>query len=339
MDPLYDLLAFTGSSRTNASVDRVRITGVPDSSTTSYDYGDPSNYAGGLGGWNLLNGIDYSGFYPNGSTVYPLTGSFSVRHSTISWEYNPLALDGSHAFDQVTIGGAPGAGNTLSNAGGDIDLESAQRSTFDISYNTMAATNTGMWVSWDPGSPTSPSQYLIHNNLFEPQWGCGCAGVELYDNPVTPYIQAKIWNNTFNVAQDNDGIDIVATKGVMITGNTMTAAGLGGYDAIGLVGASYTSVIANNVSAFGIDTSGGGAAQIWLSPAYPVTPDWSYYGYPLPAATNNLVVCLHRTDQVLDQGFHNTVIGCDPPAVTPKAAVGTPSPTSRLKLTAKPFLP
>jgi hypothetical protein len=325
---LYDLLAFTGQSRTNASVDRVSILGVQDFTSTGFSYGyeSPPRLAGASAGdvatycadsppspcwgWNVINGIDYSGFYPNGLTVYPLTGSFSVRDSTISWAFNPLALDGPHLNDQVTIGGAPGAGNTLSNAVSDIDLESAQSSTFDISYNAMSGTNTGMWVSYDPNSPTSPSQYRIHDNQFAVEWGCGCAGVELYDNPTAPYIQARIWNNTISAAEDNDGIDIVDTSGVTITGNTMTSPG--GYDGIGLVGATLTSVIANDVSGFGIDVAGGGSAQIWLSPYQPATESWSYYGQSLPAATNNHVVCAGPGVSVLDQGTGNHVTGCGP---------------------------
>jgi len=352
---LYDLLAFTGQSRTNASVDRVNIMGVQDPTATGFDYGyeSPPNLAGDYGdvaaycassptppcwGWNVLNGIDYSGFYPNGSTLYPLTGSFSVRNSTISWAVNPLALDGPHAFDHVTIGGAPWAGNTLSNAVGDIDLESAQSSTFDISYNTIGSTNTGMWVSYDPNQPTSPSQYLIHDNRFAVEWGCGCAGVELYDNTAAPYIQAKIWNNTITAAHDNNGIDTYSTKGVVIMGNTMTAAAPGGGDAIGLWGASYTSVIGNNVSGFPTDPAWG-LAQIDLA-----NSSW-YPGYPggTPTATaNNLVVCLHRTDGVWDAGTNDKVINCTSVLVPTVTSNVTPlmRPASPMhKIPAKPWLP
>jgi hypothetical protein len=337
---LYDLLAFTGQSRTDASLDRVSLTGAPDPTTSSFDYGDTSNYAAGQGGWNLINGVDYSPFNTSGSGDFwgvALTGSFGVRNSTVSWAYNPIALDGPHAHVLVTIGGAPGAGNTLSNAGGDIDLESAQSSIFDISYNTLAVTNTGMSVWYDPNEPTSPSQYLIHDNRFAPQWGCGCAGIELYDNPVAPYIQARIWNNTINAAFDNDGIWIVGTKGATITGNTLTSAAGGGEVGIALVGTTHTSVIANNVGGFGVDPTYD-LAQIWLSPPY---PDADYYGYPLPAASSNLVACLNRSDQVMDQGTNNTLVHCAS-VTAPQALVAPlarPAPPATHKVPLKPHLP
>jgi len=315
---LYDVLAFTGQYRADASVDRVSITGAPDGSATSFY------------GYNLINGIDYSGFYPNGlggHYGYMLIGSFSLRNSALSWAFNPVAVDGPHEANHVTIGGAPGAGNSFDNAIGGIDLESAQRSVFDVSYNTSAATHYGMWVSYDPSQPTSPSQYLIHDNRFvtAATYGSDDEGIFLYDNSTAPYIQAKIWDNTINVLPGNSGIDVFYSKGTMITGNTIT--GTDGYDGIGLWGATYSAVIANNVSGLTVDPSG--YAQIFLSP----------FADQGAATANNLVVCLHRTDQVVDQGTGNKVIGCDPSTATPKAAVGTGPVPHMLGLKVKPFLP
>ena len=68
------------------------------------------------------------------------------------------------------------------------------------------------------------------------------------------------------------------------------------------------------------------------------TPGFAFAQIYLDANTSkNLVMCLHHSDTVLDQGASNTVIGCDPSAATPKAAVGT-GPVAH-GLTAKPFLP
>ena len=295
---LYDVLAFTGQSRSDASVDRVSITGAPDGSATSFY------------GYNLANGIDYTGFYPNGSTGQygaTLTGSFSVPNSTFDWEYNPIAVDGPHLNNQVTIGGAPWAGNSFDNAVSGVDLESAQNSTFEVSYNTSAATHFGMWVSYDPTVPTSPSQYRIHDNNFVSSAPAGYwdDGIVLWDNSAAPYIGATIWHNTIRVLNPgNAGIEAQNATRVVILGNTVTGTG---YDAIGLYGVTKSAVTFNDVSGFtlmGTDSVGDtGEPGLGLS---------QYY---LDAGSaNNLVMCLHRNDTVLDQGTGNKVIGCTPVA-------------------------
>jgi hypothetical protein len=277
-------------------------------------------------GWNLADSIDYSHFSPNGSEGVwgdTLTGSFSVRSSTFSWAFSPVALDNPHAFDQVTIGGAPGAGNTFSNTYVGIDLESAQSSSFDVSYNTSTATHNGMWVSYDPSAPTSPSQYLIHDNYFAASTGpTPRDGIYLSDNPTTPYIQAKVWNNTIPVITGDSGIDANPTTGAVITGNTITGTGTEG---IGLWGATRNAVVGNNFGGFTVQS--GGWADIMLG-----APILGVAGPP--NSTQNLVMCLRSIDTVLVQGgTGNTVIGCT--KLSPEVTV---APLVRPSLKVKPKL-
>ena len=107
-----------------------------------------------------------------------------------------------------------------------------------------------MWVvPWAPEFvPSSPSQYLIHDNTFltssdAAEWA---QGILLYDDPANPGIQAKIWHNTIELgAPLGEGIDATYTTGTEIKGNTIT--GAGEYAAIALWGATRGTVIANDV--------------------------------------------------------------------------------------------
>jgi hypothetical protein len=283
---LYSVLELTGQ-HTDVTIDRIRMEGEP--STLSTD-----------SGYNVGNGIHYSGELPASSTpgdYYFLSGSLTVRSSFFNNVYAPISQDNFVTSSQITIGGSPSAGNHIENSCGGLDIETSQKSAFEISYNETSGTCAGMWVwnTW-PATvvPSGPSRYSIHDNKFigAPGWGYG---ILLIDGP-SPYIQAAVWNNAAELTASpfSEGISVNYTKGTAIWNNTVT--GSDGYAGIGLSSTTLDTVINNNVSDVTVDSTWG-AAQIYLD----------------PSTTYDLVVCAERRDTVLNEGTNNIIIGCQQP--------------------------
>lgn len=285
-------------STTNVHIDRLEEEGRPDS-TSPY-------------GFNVTNGIIYTGELNSGSAnprpfpcgaaggLYFLSGSYTVRNSSFKMMFDGVSQDGCVRSSHVVIGGSPSTGNSFENLSVGMDLESAENSDFEISYNVSSGIGNSMWViPWDESifQPSKPSRYLIHDNKFFTTGTSSIvgdvAGILLYnDTPNNPWIDAVIWNNNIQL-QDNpaDGIDAVYTKGSMILNNTVTGSG---WDAIGLYGSTSGALMLNNVSGFAPDPSTGSTAEIYLD----------------PGTSRDLVVCAGSTDTVLNQGTNNVVIGC-----------------------------
>jgi parallel beta-helix repeat protein len=279
-------------STTNVHIDRIEEEGRPDS-TSGF-------------GFNVNNGIMYTGEL-SGSSANPLdspcgaaggfyfvSGSYTVRNSSFKSMGDGVSQDGCVRSTRVTIGGSPSTGNSYENHFVGIDLESAEDSNFEISYNVSSGTAYSMWVvPWIPSVfvPSKSSRYLIHDNTFfttDPY----ATGVLLYnDDPNHSWIDAVIWNNSIQLQNTlSDGIDAVNTKGTTILNNSVTGSG---YDAIGLWGSTSSTVIHNNVSDFTPDAIFGNA-QIFLD----------------PGTSHDLVVCAEPSNTVLNQGTNNVVIGC-----------------------------
>jgi len=343
---LWSAIYFTGQYPIDVSVDRVSVVGSKDSSPNCW-----------FSPYNLGNGVEFAGYLPRSSTwfdEYPISGRWSVRNSTLStmlWAISPS--DEAIENANVTIGGSPGAGNRIEDAGYGIPAETAQNSVFDISYNYASGVTPMMVGDGSRYVPSSPSQYFIHDNTFvtTAPGGSWADGILLVDypngaswlqtvglTPGNPYIRAKIWHNTIRVQNPlNAGIEAWDTVGTVVTGNTIT--GAGGYDAIGLYGLTKSVISGNNVSDFpaaGAGTMPGlpnlGVAQIWLAPAVPEAPS--------PAAAHDLVVCASRHDTVLDEGTSNKIVGCTlvtAPALT--VAPAAPMVTVPNKFNLKPMRP
>ena len=281
---LFDALRFMGQRRTDVSVDRIAVQGRHDETRF---------------GFNLVNGILYTGELPRSSApmdFYMLSGSLTVRNSTFTTMFDGVGQDGFVRSSRVTIGGSPSAGNRFADVLAGIDLETAEGSTFDVSYNVSSAAWDSMWVvPWAPEFvPSSPSHYLIHDNTFltSPDADEWAQGILLWDDPDNPWIQAKIWHNTIQLgAPLGEGIDATYTTDTEIRGNTIT--GAGEYAAIALWGATRGAVIANEVSGLTTDPDVG-FAQIYLD----------------PESADNHVVCGGPGVTVLDEGTGNKVTGC-----------------------------
>jgi hypothetical protein len=82
-----------------------------------------------------------------------------------------------------------------------------------------------------------------------------------------------------------------------------------GFDAVGLLRSTYSSIIRNNVRGF---TPLTGLAQIHL----------------VPSTSNDLVVCATRSDTVLNQGTNNRVIGCQPTVATSATTTNSTDPAN-----------
>jgi hypothetical protein len=290
---LIDTLRFMGNLPTHAAVDRVSVQGLTDSSPTS-------------SGFNLINGVVFIGEVPRGSQpleYYVLSGSLTVRNSSFSTMDDGVSaaqLTSSH----VIIGGSPSTGNSFDNAYAGMDLESAEKSHFEVSHNTSSGIVAAMWViPYHEGLPnallpSAPSQYTIHDNNFVGT-GYSCIGstppcgdgMYFIDGPSKPWIQAAVWNNTIQLHNIlMEGIGAYNTKGTAIWNNTVT--GSDGTDAIGLWNSSQDTVIGNNVSGFTVDPTG--YAQIYLD----------------PNTTHDFVLCSNPSNTTLNQGTNNVVIGC-----------------------------
>jgi hypothetical protein len=279
---LLDGLRFMGKHPTKVQIESIAMEGLSDDSSTS------------LGGFNVNNGIIYTGELPRSSTpfdYYFLSGSLTVRNSSFKSMVDGVSQDGFLQSSQITIGGSPSTGNHFDNLLLGIDMEGSQSSVFDISYNESSGIYTGMWVvPWAVFYATKTSRYLIHDNKFV---GTGqyAEALYLYDDVSNPWIQAQVWNNTIEVQDTlSEGFGIYNTKGTVAWSNTIT--GSEGFDAIGLWNSSSSTVIGNNVSGFTVDPTG--YALIYLD----------------PSTTHDLIACNSASDAVLNQGTNNVVIGC-----------------------------
>lgn len=297
-------------STTNVHIDRIEMEGRPDSTTGAFNVGNGIMYTGELSS-SSANPIELPCGAPGG--FYFVSGSYSVRNSTFKSMWDGVSQDGCVRSTQVTIGGSPSTGNTFENHYVGIDLESAENSNFEVSYNVSSGIMDSMWVvPWISSVfvPSKPSRYLIHDNTFFTTEPYG-TGIQLYnDTPDHPWIDAVIWNNSIQLQNTpSDGIDAFSTKGTTILNNTITGSG---YDAIGLYGSTSSTIIRNNVSDFTPDTTDGSTAQIYLD----------------PGTRHDLVVCAESTDTVFNQGANNVVVGCQQPATTPEAETRSEAPGS-----------
>lgn len=299
---LYEVLGFMGQYPTYVTIDRISMEGQPSTLPTDWVY-------------NIENGVHYSGELPRSSTpgdYYFLSGSLTVQSSYFDNAYVSISQDAFVTSSQITIGGSPSAGNHIENACGGLDIETSEKSAFEISYNESSAGCEGaaMWIinSWPATvAPSGPSRYLIHDNKF-----IGTSqiadGIFLYDDVTSPYIQAAAWNNTIELQDTlSEGIGVWYTKGTAIWNNSVT--GKDGYDAIGLNSSTLDTVINNNVSGFTVD-SAVGLAQIYLD----------------PSTTYDLVVCAERSNTVLNQGTNNAIIGCQQSTASAEAATSATRP-------------
>jgi hypothetical protein len=304
-----------GRYTTNVHIDRVEEEGRPDNTSPF--------------GYNVTNGIGYMGELISSPDpfdsrcgaaggLYFMSGTYTVRNSSFKSMTVGVGQDGCVRSSQITIGGSPFTGNTFEDHWAGIDLESAENSSFEVSYNTSSAIGNSMWViPWIESIflPSKPSRYLIHDNTFittgTSSFIGDVAGILLYsDTPDNPWIDAVIWNNSIQLQESpSDGIDAVNTKGTVILNNTVTGSG---WDAVGLYGSTSSTLMLNNVSGFTPDSSTGSTAQIYLD-----------------SGTNrNLVVCAESTDTVLNQGTNNVVVGCQQAATTPEAETRSEAPGS-----------
>jgi hypothetical protein len=245
---------------------------------------------------------------------YFVSGSYTVRNSSFRMMGDGVAQDGCVRSSHVVIGGSPSAGNSFENLATGIDLESAENSDFEVSYNTVSAIGNSMWViPWFSPIfvPSKPSRYLIHDNAFFTTGSSSpffVAGILLYnDTPDHPWIDAAIWDNSIQLQESlSDGLDAINTKGTVVFNNTITGSG---YEAIGLGGSTASEIIQNNVSGYTPDATVG--AQIYLD----------------AGTSRDVVVCAESTDTVLNQGTHNLILGCRQlPAAPSSAGLAAPAP-------------
>jgi Periplasmic copper-binding protein (NosD) len=284
---VLDALRFMGKRRADVSVDRVAIEGQHDKAATS------------LGGFNLGNGVIFTGELPRSATpfdYYTLTGSLTVRSSSFKTMYDGVGTDGFISSSEVTIGGSSSAGNHFDDIAAGIDLASAEGSVFEVSYNVSTVSQYGMAVvPWQSVFvPSGSSQYAIHDNTFVTGADSDktAAGIFVQDDSAEPRIQADISHNTINAqAPGNEGISVQFAKGAAISGNTIS--GTAGSDAIGLKSVTHSTVSGNDVSGFKPDASLG-RAQIYLD----------------SGTADDSVACLGTSDTVLDNGTGNTMAGC-----------------------------
>ena len=297
---LFDVLAFMGQHPTDVTIDRIRMEGQPSLLSTDF------------GGYNVTNGVHYTGALPQSSApfdYYFLSGSFTVQSSFFNNLYVAVSQDAFSKSSHVTIGGSPTTGNHVEGGCGGLDMEATENSVVEISYNESSGNCAGMWVvpAYVPFVPSSPSKYMIHNNKFIGT-GQGADGFYFFDDPANPWIHAAAWNNIVQLQDTlSEGIGAFNTKGTAILNNSVT--GSDGNDGIGLWNSTQSMVVGNNVSDFTVDSSVG-FAQIYLD----------------PNTTQDLVVCESPNTTVLNQGTNNTVIGCQQPAMTPAAATENLAP-------------
>jgi hypothetical protein len=284
---LIDALRFMGSNPTHAVVDRISVEGLPDDSPTS-------------SGFNLINGVSFLGEFPRALSpfdYYFLSGSLTVRNSSFKSMDDGVGVGSFLTSSQITLGGSPSTGNSFENVYAGMDMESAENSDFEISYNVSSGIVAGMWViPWMPVGlsvfiPSSPSRYAIHDNKFIGT-GQNAEGFYFMNEPGHPWIHAAAWNNIVELQGPlSEGIGAFNTSATAILNNSVT--GTDGFDAVGLHNSTLSTVIHNNVSGFTVDSSVG-LAQIFLD----------------SSSTNDLVVCSNPNDTALNLGTDNLVIGC-----------------------------
>jgi len=294
-------------STTNVHIDRFEEEGRPDDTCGGFNVGNGIMFTGELSG-GLVNPVTL----PCGAAggFYFASGSYTVRNSSFKMMWDGVSQDGCVRSSHVVIGGSPSAGNRFENLATGIDLESAENSDFEVSYNTVSAIGNSMWVvPWISSVfvPSKPSRYLIHDNKFFTT-GTYSTGIVLYnDTPDDPWINAAIWDNSIQLKEyPSDGLDAFNTKDTVVFNNTVTGSG---YDAIGLYGSTASEIIQNNVSDYTPDATFG--AQIHLD----------------PGTSRNIVVCAESTDTVLNQGTNNFVVGCQQIPTAPSSAfLAAPAP-------------
>ena len=178
---LLDAVRIMGQYRTNAHLNRVSISGMPD-----------PNF-----GYNLGNGVIFAGEFPRSETdldYYFLSGTFSVTNSSFSTMFDGVLADGFFTDSRLTVGGSSSSGNVFEDLYIGINLESLGNSLVELSYNTVA---TGIFESvgvmpWCCWIPTKPSLFLIHDNIFKPT-GAYADGVYLQDDPTNKWINALFY--------------------------------------------------------------------------------------------------------------------------------------------------
>jgi hypothetical protein len=274
----------------NVHVDRILVEGMPDDSPTSYS------------GFNVFNGITFAGDLLKDTPdvqYLPLSGNFTVRNCTIRSVGAGLCNYFFFENARVTYGGSPATGNVFENVGNAMDLETAENSRFEVSYNRASVLYTGMSISQYYGDlfiPAKPSQFLVHDNHFTVSGSnpdpffLSNRGIYLMNDPEHPWIQASVFNNTIQTqGMIKEGIGADNTKGTFLWNNTLTGSGA---NAIGLWGSTFGYVLGNHLRDFHADP-GAGLAQVYLD----------------TASSHNLVVCSDPLDTVLDQGTQNRVLG------------------------------
>ena len=296
-----------GQHPTNLYIDDVDVEGRPDDTT--------------FFGYNVLNGIMYTGEL-NSSSVDPttlpcgaaggfywLSGSYTVRNSSVKTIFSAITQDGCVRSSHITIGGSAFTGNHFDNVCTGTDMATLEGSSVEISYNESSASAQGevflgvcaaMWViPWlglDPSvfSPSEPSQYSIHDNkLFTT--GQFTEGIFLLDQPPSLFIDAVVWNNTIKLQNTlSEGIGVVNTKGTIVLNNSIV--GSDTLDAIGLYSSTLGTIINNGVSTVTIDGSVGNGAEIFLD----------------PGTSQDFVLCATPSDTVRNQGTGNIVVRCTP---------------------------
>lgn len=290
------------SPPTNVHIDRIEEEGRPD---------DTSGF-----GYNVNNGVMYAGELSSSSDnpitttcgsaggFYFLSGSYTVRSSSFKSMGDGVSQDGCVRSSHVTIGGSPFTGNTFEDHNVGIDMESAESSVVQVSYNVSSAAGTGISVvPWLPSvfEPRHASQYFIHDNevFTTAQFS---DGIVLVDQPPFPFIDAGLWNNNIELQDTlSEGVGVVSTISTTIWNNSIE--GTGEFDGIGLYSSSLGAVVNNATSGITIDGSVG-AAQIYLD----------------PGTSQNFVLCATPRDTVLNQGSENIVVRCQPQAVSAAAA-------------------
>jgi hypothetical protein len=283
---LVDALRFMGQRPTNAAVDRVAIEGRRDDANA------------GFGGYNLVNGILYAGELPRSSTpfdYYPLSGSLTVRSSSFTSMNDGGFADGFLDSVHVTIGGSASAGNRFEDVKSGIDLETAQGSTLDVSFNTTSAALVSMSMEpWQPAFvPASPSTCAIHDNTFVTANDVRSKGIVLQDDPANRWIQAKITHNAITlVGQRTEAIAVHDAAGTAISDNTVTGT-TGDARAVSLWGVTKGSVTGNDLTGLAADPKAS-PSQIYLD----------------PATAETQVACSSPSNTVFDEGTGNTLTGC-----------------------------
>ncbi len=157
---LNDGIRFMGQNRTTASVRRVSVEGMPDSSATSCP------------DFNFCNAVIFAGEFPRSQTpfdYYFLSGTFSLSNSSFTNVAIGVGADGFLKDSGVTIGGSPLAGNVFKNVDFGPVLLSAQNSVEEISFNTSSGNIVG--------AVFTTATTIIKNKLS----GSGQDGVGIYD--------------------------------------------------------------------------------------------------------------------------------------------------------------